>query len=83
MKYKLLALAPVNVCTGHICGHQVRGALDPRKLPPDGNCQSPRQDRLTDPRHIFDQEVPASEQDGRSKLYLLGLTLNHTGNVGD
>ncbi len=60
-----------------VAGHQVGGELHARKLQPKGACQGMRQRGFADARHVFNQQVPTSQQTGHTVLRLVKFSNHH------
>ena len=61
--------------------HQVGGELDPRELQVQGLGQRADQQRLAQPRHAFQQAVPAHEQAGQHAVDDFFVPDDHPGDL--
>jgi len=61
---------------GDVCGQQITGELDARKIEPQHACQGAGQSGLADARDVFDEQMPIGKQTGQREIDLLGLAKN-------
>jgi hypothetical protein len=58
-------------------GHEVRGELDAGELQVQGVGDRPHQERLAEPRHAFEQHVPAGNEGRQRPLHDVVLADDH------
>ena len=62
-------------------GEQVGRELDPPERAVDARGQGPRQERLADPGHVLDQDVPLGQERDHRELDDFGLAQDHRADV--